>query len=119
MHSQPVSKAAPADQSAIQGNGRIDAAVEEEYRSLADQWHRETDFHSSISVKINHPAYQKIIALGDDALPLILGDLANCPSFLYLALQTLTKQNPVPQGANPKACAEAWLAWGKERGLIQ
>jgi len=119
MHSQPVSEPAPADQPATADSGRSDAAVAEEFRSLADQWHRETDFHSSISVKINHPAYQKIIALGEEALPLILGDLASRPSFLYLALPTLTKQNPVPQGANPKACAKAWLAWGKERGLIQ
>jgi hypothetical protein len=119
MHSQPVSDPAPADQSATLGNRHIDATVEEEFRTLADQWHRETDFHSSISVKINHPAYQKIMVLGVAALPLILSDLANRPSFLYLALQRLTKQNPVPQGANPQACADAWLAWGRERGLIE
>jgi len=40
-----------------------------------EQWRRETGMHSSVTKKVQHPAYRKIIDMGEKALPWILREL--------------------------------------------
>ena len=91
------------------------------FRELADQWRRETGVYSSISKKVQHPAYLRMIALGEEALPLILRELRDRPGYWFPALQAIANENPVPVGehADPKKARAAWLQWGQERGLIE
>ena len=49
--------------------------IAERFRQLTAIWHRETDHLSSMSDASRHPAYQEIIQLGPDVLPLLLRDL--------------------------------------------
>jgi hypothetical protein len=51
-------------------------ATEERFKKLARTWKSETDLHSKVAKRILHPAYQKIIGMGEAAIPLILKDLA-------------------------------------------
>ena len=44
----------------------------ERFNELADQWETETVFLSNIGRACQHPAYQKIISMGEPAVPLIL-----------------------------------------------
>lgn len=48
---------------------------EERFQVLAEEWHEATDFLSSRSKRINHPAYLQIIRMGEAAVPYILRDL--------------------------------------------
>ena len=50
--------------------------VEERFRRLAANWHQDTDCLSSMDEADRHPAYQEIIRLGPEVVPLLLGDLA-------------------------------------------
>jgi hypothetical protein len=43
-----------------------------EFTALVERWRSETGFMSSLDEKILHPAYQSIIAMGFDAVPLVL-----------------------------------------------
>jgi hypothetical protein len=96
------------------------SALEETFRALADQWREETEMHSSISKKLRHPAYQKIIALREPAIPLILRELRDRPGFWFEALKAITGQSPVPAGERTDArrVRDRWLSWGKEKGYI-
>jgi len=64
--------------------------------------------------------YQKIIGMGWDAVPLILEELQREPDQWFWALEAITDENPVPPEVAGKVrpMAEAWITWGKERGLV-
>ena len=97
------------------------AALEETFRPLADEWRAETDMHSSMSKKLGHSAYQKIIALGEPAVPLILRELRDRPGFWFEALKAITRQSPVPldEKTDPRRVREHWLNWGREKRYIE
>lgn len=106
----------------------VDITIEESAPDLAERfvvlvgaWRRETEEHSSASRMALHPAYQEIIAMGMPAVPLLLGELRKRPDFWFKALREITKENPVPArcAGNVKKMADAWIKWGKKKGLIK
>ena len=64
--------------------------------------------------------YQKIIGMGPEAVPLILEELQREPDQWFWALEAITDEDPVPPEAKGKVrlMAEAWIEWGKQRGLL-
>jgi hypothetical protein len=46
--------------------------VEQRFSRLAAAWHRDTDYLSSMEDSENHLAYQEIIRLGREVMPLLL-----------------------------------------------
>jgi hypothetical protein len=94
-------------------------AMERRFRSLAEQWKRETAYLSNVAKKAMHPAYQGIIGLGEPAVPLILEELQQDPADWFWALAAITGENPVRESSagNIEEMADAWLRWGREQGL--
>ncbi|NCT72267.1 MAG: hypothetical protein GXC75_15105 [Xanthomonadaceae bacterium] len=90
-----------------------------EMRRLADAWKQENMFVSSLSQKIMHPAYQKLIGFGEKALPFIVGELRNSGGYWFWALSSISREDPVPEEVrgNFPAMKQAWLDWAAERGL--
>jgi hypothetical protein len=104
------------EQSGTDGAAHLHAAQEKEYRALANEWHRETDHHSSTSIIQSHAALQKIVRMGAPAVPLILRELnEGRDGHWFQALRTLTGENPVAKDSSYDACRAAWLAWGRKR----
>lgn len=93
---------------------------EQQFRSLAEQWRRETGMLSSVSKMAMHPAYQRIIGMGAGAIAPILRELQTRPDHWFWALTYITGENPVPQEAtgNLRRMAQAWTEWGRQRGYI-
>ncbi len=60
-----------------------------------------------------HPAYQQIIGMGKEAIPLILQELERTRGHWLWALFAITKQDPAPEGATFDEAVDAWLEWGK------
>jgi hypothetical protein len=90
------------------------------FAALAAEWKEATALESSTTAMVAHSAYQAIIALGPPVVPLLLRDLEREPSHWFEALRAITGEDPVPRdcwGRIP-AMAAAWLAWGRQRGLI-
>jgi hypothetical protein len=81
---------------------------------------RETGMLSSISRKVEHPAYLKIIGMGRPAVPLILRAMRQRRAFWFEALRQITGEDPaVGAGAkNPSQVTDAWLEWGRKNGHI-
>ena len=94
--------------------------LERQFDTLADEWRRETAHLSSLTRKITHPSYLRIISLGRDVLPLVLRRLEHEPAYWFVALRALTGQDPVPAdtAGNFRATKEAWLEWGRASGLV-
>ncbi len=102
----------------------LDAAHDEMVRArfhrLAAQWREECQLLSSTTAKAMHPAYQQIIGLGPEALPLILKELAETPGHWFWALKSITGEDPVPPAdvGNIRRMTEAWLKWGRAHGYL-
>jgi hypothetical protein len=94
--------------------------LEKEFKDLADRWKTERRASSSTASLAMHPAYQKIIGMGQGAVPFILADLQRGVDHWFWALRAITRENPVsPENrGNLQAMAAAWLEWGRKNGYV-
>lgn len=92
--------------------------IETRFLELAQQWRWETAMMSLVTKMSMHPAYQRIIGMGQPVVPLILRELEQEPDHWFWALQAITGANPVQpeqRGRLPQMAA-AWIQWGREHG---
>jgi len=91
------------------------------FRSLAQQWRSETQWLSSTTEVAMNPAYQAIIGMGAEALPMILEDLRQNSGHWYWALKAISNEDPVvPRDRGSiKKMRGAWLRWGETKGLVR
>lgn len=91
-----------------------------EFEALVREWKATRGHTSSAARMAQNEAYQKIIALGEPVVPLILEELRRDPDHWFLALHAITGADPVREASRGKisAMADAWLAWGATRGYV-
>jgi len=91
-----------------------------EFRALADWWHEVTDSSSSPSRKTKHRAYRRIIEMGPPVLRYILEDLRDTGGQWFDALQEINGGIPFSTETitTHDQAKNAWLEWGRARGLI-
>lgn len=96
------------------------ATVEQEFEKLATEWKHSTKYQSSPGRIAGHSAYQAIIGMGKDALPLILRDMEQSPGEWFWALRAISRESPVGTEARGdiRAMTDAWLDWGRRRRYI-
>lgn len=120
--------ASPSDQGMLEraavqflATGSVGSPLKEKFEKLTDQWRQNTAFSSSVTEIALDPNYQQIIGMGIAVVPFILQELQNGPGHWYWALAAITGANPaehVPDGDIQAAC-DAWLDWGKRRGIVR
>ena len=89
------------------------------FDQLADQWRKETEFHSFAYFITDNPSYRQIVAMGEAVLPLIFRAIETRPYLWYYALRDITGTGPVIAEEDrgiPKKIHAAWLKWGRENG---
>jgi hypothetical protein len=89
-----------------------DEELAREFRALVKQWKEETFFLSSLSKIFTHPAYQRIIAMGTNGLPLVLGELQNNQGNWFYALKYMAGKDVAEGIDNFEDARAAWLEWG-------
>ncbi len=98
----------------------VKSAVESEaiLRSLIDEWRRDTATSSSVRLKTSHPAFHRIVGMGEQSIPIILDQLKKRPSYLFWALSEISGDNAIKPDSIGKVreMIESWLNWGKSRG---
>ncbi len=100
-------------------NGFANAiSLEVRFQQLAEQWKKETKYISSLSKMALHPAYQKIIGLGQPAVALILAELQKNPDHWLWALHAITGEDPAQPNATFQEAVEAWIEWGRSKGYL-
>lgn len=90
------------------------------FENLVRQWKQETGHLSNVTKKCISPAYQRIIGMGQPAIPLILRELREHGGDWFWALTAITGENPISNneaGRIPQM-VEAWVQWGAERGYL-
>lgn len=94
--------------------------IQQTFVYLAESWKKDTCLLSSLSQKTNDPSYQRIIAMGQHAVPLILAELIREPDYWFTALSAITGEDPISPNdwGDLDAMSQAWVTWGKRRGLI-
>jgi len=120
-HPQPcwyVSHHRLASQRSEPHRGREVDEIAELFEQLATEWEAQTVFESVVTRKAMHPAYQRIIGLGKPAVPLILERLTQRPGQWFWALTAITGEDPPAGEETVDGAVEAWLAWGRSRGLV-
>jgi hypothetical protein len=97
---------------------RVDAV---RFRLLADKWKAETRFLSSTEDIVLHDAYQRIMAMGPTALPLIFAEWkreGDNPYYWHWALERLAGDDPTSSTQmSTTELRDAWLAWAEENGF--
>jgi len=101
------------------GTSRIERTFKEE----ASRWKTETQHWSSLTKMVAHPSYLRIIGLANQAthrklVRLLLLELKNEPDHWFDALTAITGVNPVQPEDEFDEAVDAWLTWGREKGLI-
>ena len=92
------------------------------FDALAEWWHEGTDALSSLNQKATHRAHRRIVAMGVQVVPYILEDLRDRGGHWEMTLAEITQESPpIPSGypMNALGAREAWLQWGRDRGLLQ
>ena len=86
---------------------------ETQFCALRDEWIADTQYSSSGTEITNHVAYQRIIAMGQDVVPLIIRELRKRPAHWFWALFIITGHDPVPleDRGNLAKMRDAWLRW--------
>jgi hypothetical protein len=97
-----------------------DSFFERSFEMLRDQWYAETEYTSSFTRLVMSSAYQRIIGMGPEAVPLILRQIereGDDPGHWGWALSAITREDPVPNNAagDTVKIADAWLSWGRSR----
>jgi hypothetical protein len=95
-----------------------------EFRNLHQQWRDERGAKSTVAEMAMLPAYQKIMGMGPQVVPMILTELkaeGESPDHWFWALAAITRENPVPPQSRGKIreMAKAWLEWGERTGHVQ
>lgn len=89
-----------------------------EFEALSKRWQRDTKHLSLVSRKIIHPAFLRIVGMGEPVIPLLLEALRDRPAHWFVALHATSNVDPVPENANPSEARNAWLQWGRSQGYI-
>jgi hypothetical protein len=91
---------------------------QQRFDELVADWKRERGPHSSSARLAEHSAYQEIIRMGPEVIPLLLAELQREPDHWFRALHALTGADPVPPESRGKIreMADAWLRWGHAQG---
>ena len=116
----PLSEEAAPPRQALVADPEADErqSTEQRFRELSRQWKEETQYTSSTTDMVMHPAYQQIIGMGRDVLPLLFAALRHKPDHWFWALKAITGEDPVAPGDRGKVrlMAQAWLDWAERQG---
>ena len=115
---QRENPAANTDRDIFNKNAEISSEVIDKFYTLATEGQSEVAGMSSTAQMSQHPAYQEIINMGSQVVPLLLSELQKNPLYWLAALNAITGENPIKpeQRGRVKQMASAWIEWGKDRG---
>ncbi len=98
--------------------GPENRSLQQEFDVLVEQWRDETMMLSSPMTAAMHPSYQRIIGMGQPAVPLILQELERRPDHWFWALHAITGEDPARATDDVDVAATDWLNWGRTRGYV-
>jgi hypothetical protein len=92
--------------------------LEHEFQKRLKEWKKDIRGVSSLSAIVMHPAYQRIMAMGEPALPMILSDLRDNSGHWFYALRYIAGEDKAAGTKTMSDAKAAWLEWGYKNGHI-
>jgi hypothetical protein len=114
-HFAEIIKARRKDDSAIPLEH---APLEQAFRYHANKWWQETRVLSSIQAKIFNQHDQRIIGMGQAALPLIFSELQDRGGQWYWALECIIGENPAMRAETLPEAKRIWLEYAREHDYL-
>lgn len=103
-----------------EGGEELQTTVGKIFEENLEKWKEETKVISSVHAIIMNKAYQRIIGLGPEVLPLIFREYNKSGGLWHPALEAITGVNPIPEECvgRLKLIKEKWLEWANEHGYL-
>lgn len=91
------------------------------FQNLVKDWRNQRGVRSSLSDMSMTPAYQSIIGMGEDAIPLIVAQLrseGSDPDQWFWALKAIAQVDPIDPSdrGDFAAMARSWIKWAENEG---
>lgn len=114
---QPESLSLNTAQNILNKNAENPPEIVEKFYALASDWEKDLAGLSSTAQMSQHPAYQEIISMGTQIVPLLLSELKRNPLYWLSALSAITGKNPIQpqQRGRVKQMASAWIDWERNQ----
>lgn len=96
-----------------------DIYLESRIKYYYDKWMKQIAFTSNIHSIVENVNFQRIVALGNDAIPVILEQLREKPSVLVWAMNLITGVKISNTNLTINEASNAWVKWGISRGIIK
>ena len=100
---------------------RTDQEVEARFHTYLAKWRDQTQLESNYNRILANPNFRRILALGPQAVPLILADMQQGSGGAWFqALEDITGENPIPpeHEIDTNLMIADWLDWGRRNGII-
>jgi hypothetical protein len=92
-----------------------DMQIKSEFANLVKVWKKATLHYSFTRQKIVHPAYLRIVGMGEKAIPFILQELKKHPSASWFpALEAISGSNAAQSAKSIDEAVNSWLDWSKQ-----
>ena len=89
--------------------------LEKRFNELHTLWDRDTAVLSNVNTIVSHPAYQEIIGMGWDAVPLIIDRLRVNTDHWFTALVEITGEDHAAGAETMGDAAQLWISWYDNR----
>ena len=95
------------------------AVIEE----MLEIWLKETRYHSSVQVMIEHYTFRELMEKGEPILRLLLEHLVDGDVQIHWfpLMKRIAGVDPVPAGRRGfvREMAEDWISWGRKEGYLE
>jgi hypothetical protein len=92
-------------------DARLHDDVAAHFQRLRLNWETETAAYSSLTSMVMHPAYQQIIGLGPQVVPVLIDDLRSSPGHWFCALRAIVGEDKAYGAATVPEAAAMWVGW--------
>jgi GAF domain-containing protein len=95
-------------------------SIDQEFYDLAIAWKQETKSLPILRDKFQNRYYRQIIALGNQAVPLLIKELQEKPDHWFYALESILGISPVKdEDRGDISCmVESWIEWWEQKGYV-
>lgn len=90
---------------------RPSPSVRKRFDRLVEEWTQDIMFTSSSHDIVLHRAYQQVIGLGRQVIPLIYDEMASGELHWSWALYAITGEDPAADTDSPRDATDAWMRW--------
>ncbi len=101
-------------------NSESDKSLKSEFEKLVKVWTESIKYLSSEKQQKDHPAFLRIVGMGEKVLPFIFAEFSKRPFTAWLsALEAIVGKNIAAEAKSFREAVNYWVEWGKMNGYLK